>query len=316
MTDFDFGWDIETAKWVRQTDEEILKTGKPLLNSEVAIKMSDGRTIHLSGNRMPLFSSAGEATGIIGISVDITAQKEAEHLKMAIEVETKNFYDNVMAQLPCIVFWKAKDLRYVFCNEVTANFLRLKSPGEIVGMTDFDFVWDSETAKWIRQTDEEILRTGKPLLNAEFAVKMDDGTSMHLSGNRMPLFNSAGEVTGIIGISVDITAQKETELLKLENESQKAILQEQEKFKKIANQVAHDIRSPLSSMLMILQASDAMPERERIALRTAATRINDIACQQSAEFGCKKRRHIQSCTGHRRTRGDVAFSGHLTDADR
>lgn len=93
----------------------------------------------------------------------------------------------------------------------------------------------------------------------------------------MPLFNSVGEAIGIIGISVDITLQKEAELLKLENESQKAALQEKEKFKKIADQVAHDIRSPLSSMLMILQASDAMPERERIALRTAATRINDIA---------------------------------------
>jgi len=288
-TDFDFDWDLDTANWVRQTDEEIIQTGKPLLNTERLVKFGDGRILHISGNRMPLFNSAGAVTGIIGISVDITAQKEAEQLKNAIEAETKNFYDSVMAKLPCIVFWKDKDFKYVFCNEIAANLLKLNSPGEIVGKTDFDFGLELETAQWLRQTDEEILRTEKPLLNAEFPVRINDGTIVHLSGNRMPLFNSAGEVTGIIGISVDITAQKEAELLKLENESQKAILQEQEKFKKIVDQVTHDIRSPLASMLMILKASDAMPEKERIALRTAATRINDIANNLLGSYDKKER---------------------------
>jgi hypothetical protein len=37
-------------------------------------------------------------------------------------------------------------------------------------------------------------------------------------------------------------------------------------------------------MLMILKASDAMPERERVALRTAATRINDIANNLLSSF--------------------------------
>ena len=199
--------------------------------------------------------------------------------------ETKIFYENVIAKLPCIVFWKNKDFKYVFCNEITAvDFLKLNSPAEIVGKTDFDFGWDPEIAQWVRQTDEEILRTGKPLLGTEVTVKMRDGRNVNLSGNRMPLFNNNGEVTGIVGISVDITAQKEAEVLKVENEAQKAILQEQEKFKKIANQVAHDIRSPLASMLMILKASDAMPERERVALRTAATRINDIANNLLSSF--------------------------------
>ncbi|MET3124754.1 PAS domain-containing protein [Oxalobacteraceae bacterium GrIS 2.11] len=47
--------------------------------------------------------------------------------------EIKNFYENVMAKLPCIVFWKDKDFKYVFCNEITADFLHLNSPSEIAG---------------------------------------------------------------------------------------------------------------------------------------------------------------------------------------
>lgn len=37
--------------------------------------------------------------------------------------EIKKFYENILAKLPCIVFWKDKDFKYVFCNEITAiNF--------------------------------------------------------------------------------------------------------------------------------------------------------------------------------------------------
>ena len=277
-TDFDFdAWEPETAKWIRQTDEKIIRTGKPLLNTEVTIKMSDGRIAHLSGNRMPLFNSDGEAIGIIGISVDITAQKEAERLKLAIETETKNFYDNVMAKLPCLVFWKDKDFKYIFCNEITADFFKLNSPAEIVGITDFDFGWNLETAKWIRQTDEEILRTGKPLLNTEVSFKMSDGKIVYLSGNRMPLFNSAGEAVGIVGITVDITAQKEAEHLRLENERKEGTLQEQEKFAQLARKVAHDINSPLASLKMLLPMCTELHETKRTLLTRATEGILDIA---------------------------------------
>lgn len=192
--------------------------------------------------------------------------------------EIKNFYENIISKLPCIVGWKDRDFKYVFCNEITAvDFLKLSSPSEVVGKTDFDFGWDLETARWVRQADEEILRTGKPALNIETTLEMSDGRIVYLSTNRMPLFDSANEVIGILGVSVDITDQKEAEILKLDNERQQVELQEQEKFKKLADQVAHDIRSPLASLLMIVKACQAIPERERVALREASTTIGDIA---------------------------------------
>jgi FixJ family two-component response regulator len=57
----------------------------------------------------------------------------------------------------------------------------------------------------------------------------------------------------------------------------KQALQEQRKFTQIANQVAHDIRSPLASLLMIVKSCSEIPEAERIALREAAISIGDIA---------------------------------------
>lgn len=45
---------------------------------------------------------------------------------------------------------------------------------------------------------------------------------------------------------------------------------------KIARQVAHDIRSPLSALNMIISTLDQLPEDKRLIIRNATQRINDI----------------------------------------
>jgi len=197
--------------------------------------------------------------------------------------EIKNFYENIITKLPCIVIWKDKDFKYVFCNEITAfDLLKFSSPNEIIGKTDFELGFKLETAKSIRQVDEGIVRTGKPALNIETTLEMDDGRIALLSTNRMPLFDSTGEVIGIIGVSVDITAQKEAErreaeLQKLERDQQRAALQEKEKLITLAHKVAHDISSPLSALSMMVQLCNELPENKRTVIKTATESILDIA---------------------------------------
>ncbi|KTD13218.1 sensor histidine kinase [Legionella jamestowniensis] len=44
-----------------------------------------------------------------------------------------------------------------------------------------------------------------------------------------------------------------------------------------AKQVAHDIRSPLASLNLLLSAATALPEKQRVLMRTSIQRITDIA---------------------------------------
>lgn len=48
-------------------------------------------------------------------------------------------------------------------------------------------------------------------------------------------------------------------------------------FNKIASQVAHDIRSPLSALDVVLANSDGLDEDKRVLARSAIARIKDIA---------------------------------------
>ncbi|MCD6045013.1 MAG: Histidine kinase [Gammaproteobacteria bacterium] len=74
-----------------------------------------------------------------------------------------------------------------------------------------------------------------------------------------------------------VNAQKEAEHLRMVNEKQKALLEQEAKFTQIANQVAHDIRSPLATLSMIVESCTHIPETQRLALREAAIGIEDIA---------------------------------------
>jgi len=67
---------------------------------------------------------------------------------------------------------------------------------------------------------------------------------------------------------------------------------EKEKAKKdlykIAEQVAHDIRSPVAAILMLARECVEIPETQRVTLRNAANRIQDIANVILHRYGNKK----------------------------
>lgn len=81
--------------------------------------------------------------------------------------------------------------------------------------------------------------------------------------NKVPLRNEDGEVAGIIGIGIDITDRKRAEAER--DAAWKAQLETNTQFAKIVNQVVHDIRSPLASLLIIIKSCKDLPEMERIA---------------------------------------------------
>ncbi|MBS0358271.1 MAG: GHKL domain-containing protein, partial [Proteobacteria bacterium] len=82
----------------------------------------------------------------------------------------------------------------------------------------------------------------------------------------------------------DITELKEAEEKAKEALELRSRLEQQAKFVHIANQVAHDIRSPLSSLLMIVKNCIEVPEEYRIAMREAAISIGDIANNLLAQY--------------------------------
>lgn len=181
---------------------------------------------------------------------------------------------------------------YVFCKDIHGtyrgcNFNQAKTlgffhPSEFVGKTIFDILDDKESAKLIDQTDRHIMQTGTPAILEE-TVTIPSGVKTYLSQKR-PIRCDEGNVIGMLGFSMDITeiknkqlqAEAEREKYQKEIDHYKNLTQQHAKFQQIANQVAHDIVSPLSALSTIISMLKDIPEQHRITLKQAATRIEDI----------------------------------------
>jgi len=135
--------------------------------------------------------------------------------------------------------------------------------------------WKND-ADSLRMADLGVITSGRPIVVEERSQTASGKAEIWLS-RKEPLRDNTGKIVGIIGVSIDITAQKEAERLRLENEAHKAIVAEQEKAKKRASQAVHDIGSPLSSLRNVVQFTKNMTEHERIAVITAMNSISDIA---------------------------------------
>lgn len=194
----------------------------------------------------------------------------------------KNYFISLIRHMPNNVYWVDKNGITLGCNDNVLKFVGAKNLEDVVGKSYEEIAktagWTEKQAMSFKNDDQEVIRTGKPKINVEEPVFYDkEGKAIYYLSSRIPLFDENNKVVGIVGISVNIADQKEKEHLQLENEKQKVQLQAQEIFTKIAAQVVHDIKSPTASLLMLIKSCTDIPEKERIALREATMRVQDIA---------------------------------------
>lgn len=206
----------------------------------------------------------------------------------------QKYYQYIIAHMPGNVYWMDKHCKMLGCNSNTLHMIGMTSLDQFIGLTYEEIGaaagWTEKQELSFKADDTKVIETKMPILNKlEPVLYNTEGEPIYYITNRVPLFNEKGDVIGVIGISIDITDKKNTEKLEaemqrrqlketqLQRDVQEHLLKEQNYFLQVANQVAHDIRSPLSSLLMIVKSCKEIPEEYRIALREAAISIGDIA---------------------------------------
>jgi rsbT co-antagonist protein RsbR len=116
--------------------------------------------------------------------------------------------DTFMENIPDRVYFKDLESRITRANKSHATGLGLNDPSEEIGKSDFDF-FPEEQARPKYEQEQEIIRTGDPILDLE----EPDGVGHWALTTKMPLRDENGEIIGTFGISRDITAMKEAQVL-------------------------------------------------------------------------------------------------------
>jgi len=164
-----------------------------------------------AGNVPVVFSSstimdeAGGIVGIVCIIKDITERKKAEdRLK-----EEKKLFNTLMDNISDSIYFKDKEKRFIRVNMVKAGRSGV-APEEMIGKTDFDF-FPKEIAMQSLADDNYIMESGRSIVDKIEKIVHLDKREYWASVTKVPWYNEEGRITGVIGITRDITQRKQDE---------------------------------------------------------------------------------------------------------
>lgn len=197
--------------WVRgkTKDPETFTAGvrelmkHPECESVQQVELSDGRVFERFYR--PQYEEGRLVSRVLCFR-DVTRHVQAEHTLS----EERNLLRTLIDNLPDHIYIKNPDSRFITCNTATARFMGAGTPENLVGKSDFDY-YPQEVADVFFQEEQRIIRTEQPVIGHEVNRTDAEGRSCWISTNKVPLRNSEGEVTGIVGIGHDVTARRETE---------------------------------------------------------------------------------------------------------
>ncbi len=229
-SDFDlFSKDDAEKFWA---DDQKVIHGQPVLNREEKFLDEAGQEHWLLTSKLPLRDQNGKITGLVGIGRDITESKRVE-AKLAYE---KELFHTLLDTIPDDIYFKdcqshlvrasrskvESTFQTVRCSyraahpaadasEWPAHLAGVKAFGEwLIGKTDFD-TYPEAHARAAYDDEQEIIRTGRPIVGKLQRVKLPDGTGVWWLSTKMPWRDRDGNIVGTFGVSKDVTAIKETE---------------------------------------------------------------------------------------------------------
>lgn len=113
----------------------------------------------------------------------------------------------LMDSLPDQVFFKDAQSRFVRINRAGAEILGLRDPDEAIGKTDVDFASADQAAAYIAD-DRRVMESRAPLRDIMESIVGADGVVRWISTTKAPTFDADGKVTGVVGVSRDISERR------------------------------------------------------------------------------------------------------------
>ena len=219
LTDFDL-FAEEHAASALADEQQILRTGTPMVNKEECESFADGSMRWVSTSKFPLYAPGGHIVGTFGISHDITrrvlAEQETVRLAEASAAASASLA-RVEAQLRAVlngsadaIAQYAPDLTYRYINPAGER-LRGKSLQELVGRTDREVGPAHESADSWEEALRCVLATGERGEH-EFSMQHPDGSQGWFHTTLSPETGEDGAVIGVLTSTRDVSASKRAEL--------------------------------------------------------------------------------------------------------
>ncbi|AHG40157.1 histidine kinase [Pseudomonas syringae CC1557] len=170
----------------------------------------------------------GKPVRSLGILLDINSRRAAEAERDRLNELLRIF----TAAVPGVVYAKDLEGRMLVANRGTAELVG-KPPEFFIGKTDLEFLDDKDQARILMETDRRIM-SNNVSEQIEEHVNLPDGSAAIWLSTKAPMVDNNGNVIGVIGSSIDVTARKKAEEavrelnLTLEQRIEQAVLEREQ----------------------------------------------------------------------------------------
>ncbi|MFT3925987.1 MAG: PAS domain-containing sensor histidine kinase [Myxococcales bacterium] len=262
-TDYDL-FEPQVADLLCKVDREVMQTGRPV-DCEETVPSRGGPRVYWSV-KFPLRDARGNVYGLGGISSDITSRKQTEHDRDA----SLALLDTFLSGSPVGFAVLDRESRYVRVNETLARLNGMPVEAHL-GRRVRDVL--PELPEEIEAAIGDVWQSGQPLVNMEASIRTRAVPEVVRSFlvSFYPIV-IADETIALGAVLSDISQQKRA-AEQLEREAELRDL--------FMGVLAHDLRTPLSSITMSAQAMMLRDDMPEVGMRSAR-RIVRAAQRMSA----------------------------------
>ncbi len=230
---------------------------------EYRIVLRDGNLRWISGRGRCVTGKHGKGKRLIGVSVDITPQKEAQDLfRLAAEGSHLGVWhwDEI-----------AKTLTW---DGATRDMFGVSDDGEIT-LDTFYRALHPDDAERVKQTWRQALELRLPY-QIEFRTQRTDGTIRWVDARGHGYYDEAGKPLWMTGVLFDITDRKEAELQAQQNREELSHLSRVAAMGELTASIAHELNQPLSGITSNAAAGQRFIDRGKVDLRELHELLGDI----------------------------------------
>jgi len=182
-------------------------------------------------------TAKGEIGGLVGALYDVSDLKKAEERARASREMLRLVLDNI----PQLVYWKDKALRYLGVNRAFLSFFGLERAEDVIGKTDCECM-APDFARAAEEGDRQAIERNEPQRIVGWKVEDACGKSVLLDSIKVPFHDDRGSVVGALSTAEDVTRRVDLERQLLQSQKMEAI-------GTLAGGIAHDFNNILTAVI-------------------------------------------------------------------
>ncbi|HTH57207.1 MAG TPA: PAS domain S-box protein [Cyclobacteriaceae bacterium] len=258
---------------------------EPVSYLELRIRTKSGRVMWVGQNAKMFFDDRW-VNKVSVVARDITEIKEIE----AQLTRERSLLRTIIDNIPANIYVKDLQSRKILANRTELEHMGVAREEDILGKSDWELY--PENSALVSISEDKKVFEGEAIVNVETYNVLPGGKEKWFLISKIPLHDEANNVTGLVGISIDITeTKKDKEALRLAKDQAEEATLAKSRFLGI---MSHEIRTPLNGIMGLtglLNENNPRPDQVenlkllKFSCDNLLTIINDILDFNKIEAG-------------------------------